>query len=176
MNQFLEWISKLFGSWKFWVVIPPWDIGVRVRFGKNATELKPGIHFRLPFFDDITLVNTRLRTAGTPPVTIQSGINKVKTISAVYGFRIIDPVLAMNSFEWPSSAISAILVSEISEKRTALECEKIVSDYFKTKGILVDFVRFNEDVESKVYRLIQAQSHISSTDRYKDSSEYAGKY
>ncbi len=46
-------IEYLLNIVKFWIVIQPWERGIRVRFGKNQKLLNGGVHFRIPFLDTI---------------------------------------------------------------------------------------------------------------------------
>lgn len=155
MNQLVEWLSRVFGSWKFWVVVPPWDVGVRVRLGKYAVELVPGFHFRVPFVDDVTLVNTRLRITTTPPVTIEGTEGRARVISAAIGYRISDPLVAMLAYEQPMNVLMAYAQAEVAMRSTADKCLAILREVFCPHGIEVEFVRFVEDVDIPALRLLQ---------------------
>ena len=161
MNELLHWLSQLFSSWKCWVVIAPWEIGVRVRLGRAGVALAPGPHWRIPFLDEVTLVNTRLRIAPTPPVTIASG-DKTRVVSANIGFFVRDPLRAMMQFTDPVSAVLSIAQSEIATGRTAPECEERMRERFDgDRGIAVEFLRFTENVEIPGLRLLQNQWGVS---------------
>lgn len=162
MNQLLEWLSKLFGSWKFWVVVPPWDVGVRVRLGRRAVALAPGPHWRVPFIDDVLLVNTRLRVATTPPVTIAGADGKGRIVTAAVGYRVSDPLLAMLRFENPSVAVQAYAQAEVAKIVDADACEKALGTEFETSGVRIEFVRYVEDVEVQTLRLLQNSWQLSS--------------
>jgi hypothetical protein len=62
----MTWLSQIIGAigepFKWWVVVAPWENGLRIRLGKVAAELCPGVHFRIPFLDRIYLQSMRLRT------------------------------------------------------------------------------------------------------------------
>ena len=155
MEKILEWLSNIFNSWKFWVVISPWDIGVRVRLGKTATPLLPGLHLRIPFVDDIILINTRLRVSTTPPTTIKGVDNTAHVISATVGFRIVDPLLTMLSFSNPTIAVLAHTQAEIASGANSVTCVSNLNHIFKFMGIEIDFVRFVEDARIPALRIIQ---------------------
>lgn len=164
MEQFLTWISKLFDSWKFWIVIPPWDIGVRIRLGNNATSLSPGFHFRIPLVDVITLVNTRLRIEGTPPISLPgSKPHTSRYISASIGYRINDPLKAMMSY----GLLSVAIVSRAMVEMGASQNEEMVfaqlKNYFGSDtGVTIEFLKYVENVEVRSYRLIQGQAYVIS--------------
>jgi regulator of protease activity HflC (stomatin/prohibitin superfamily) len=162
MPQFFEWISRIFGSWKFWIVVPPWDQGVRVRLGKNATRLGPGFHLRVPFVDDVTLVNTRLRIHSTPQVTLQNGsATTAKVICALVGYRIDDPLLAMQRFEKPSIAVIGLAQAKIVAGMSDEENLLSLRDEFAESGIAVEFVRYTDNVAVRTFRLLQTSWGIS---------------
>ena len=96
MNNVLEWLSRLISQWKFWVIVPAWDIGVRTRLGKSVKQLVPGAHLRVPLLDQVVLVNTRLRVTSTPCVTLRGSRPSTAVVkSASVGYRIVDPVRAV---------------------------------------------------------------------------------
>lgn len=161
MPQLLEWLSRLFSSWKFWVVVAPWDVGVRVRLGKRAVALNPGPHLRVPFVDEITLVNTRVRVSGAPPVTIAAGDGKARVVSPTIGFRIADPLLAMQRFEHPEVVVLSYAQAEASKAIKAGECYTALAEEFAGSGIEILFVRYTEDVEVRAFRLMSSDWRVS---------------
>jgi len=166
VNQFFEWLSKFVSSWKFWIVVPPWDIGVRVRLGKNATALAPGPHLRIPFVDALMLVNTRLRVASTPPVTLGGENGKSRVISAVIGYRVKDPLVSLLHFEQPDIAVQAYVQAELAKLIDAKECEESMRKEFDKAGIEIEFVRYAEDVEVQTFRLLQNGWNLTSQQYY----------
>jgi hypothetical protein len=155
VNPFLEWISRIFGSWKFWVIVPPWDIGVRIRFGKVANELPPGAHWRIPLVDDVVLVNTRPRSCNSMPVSLQAERGMVEFRQAIAIFAVTDPVLAMMSFSAPSDIIAALLTAEVAAARVESECLDALRACVAGKGVRIDQVRFVESAKVRAYRLMQ---------------------
>jgi len=162
VNQLFEWLSKFVSSWKFWIVVPPWDIGVRVRLGKNATALAPGPHLRIPFVDQMMLVNTRLRVASTPPVTLGGSNGKSRVVSAVVGYRVKSPLVSLLHFEHPDIAVQAYVQAELAKLTSALECQEAMTKEFERAGIEIEFVRYAEDVEVQTIRLLQNSWGITS--------------
>ncbi len=164
MQEFLAWLSRILDSWKFWIVIAPWEIGVRIRLGKNAVSLKPGLHWRIPFLDAITLVNTRLRLDATPPVTIPSDKkNHTRYISGMVGYFVSDPLKAMLHFGRPDSAIVCKAQSEIAKMGDEAAVLNELRTYFGPEsGITIDFVKFVENVEVRTYRLINGGSWVQA--------------
>lgn len=158
MQEFLAWLSRVLNSWKFWIVVAPWEIGVLVRLGKRASSLAPGLHWRIPFLDVIVLVNTRLRIDGTPPITIETGDgsrNRTKYISAVVGYQVTDPLKSMLKFGLPQSAVICKAQSEIASTKSEEGATQALQSYFdEDSGITIVFVRFVENVEVRTYRIL----------------------
>jgi len=106
VEQLIAWLGRFFGSWKPWIIVSPWNIAVAVRLGKSARALHPGPHFRIPGIDQITLVNTRLRVATTPPSTMKDerpGYSRVRR--AIVGYLIHDPLAAIAAYNNPEAAV-----------------------------------------------------------------------
>lgn len=107
-------VDFLFKFWPLYTVLV-WERGVRVRFGRYVKLLDPGVHFRIPFFDVITLYNTRLRVLHTEPQTITVTGDHVLTVSATIGFRITDPLAAAMRHHSPEYAIRSVTQGLIAE-------------------------------------------------------------
>lgn len=156
MPPIVEWLSRFFGSWKFWLVVPPWDRGVRIRLGRNATQLEPGFHFRIPLVDEVVLVNTRLRIATSAPMTLANGSKATaRVVSAMLGYRIADPLLAMGRFEKPQVALVGHLQALIVGGSKGDECTAALRRLVQDSGVEIEFVSFVEDVEVRAFRLLQ---------------------
>jgi hypothetical protein len=141
MDQFLAWLSRMFDTWKFWIVISPWEIGVRVRLGKNATAMSAGFHFRVPFVDAITLVNTRLRIDGTPPVTVHgSAPNLTRYISATVAYRVSDPLKAMLNFGIPQAVVVSKMTDRIIDGMAILFIACAITYVVFTCAIVASFI------------------------------------
>ena len=66
-EEFLEYI---FNAFKIWVIVQKWEAGIRVRTGKHMKKLKPGVHFKIPYFDSVYVQEVRLRIVSMPTQTI----------------------------------------------------------------------------------------------------------
>ncbi len=81
----MQWLSQILSSLaqplKWWVVVAPWEGALRIRLGKVAGELGPGIHFRVPFLDRLYIQSLRLRTISDTGQTMTTRDGKVVTIA-----------------------------------------------------------------------------------------------
>jgi hypothetical protein len=112
LSQFLTAFSK---PLKWWVVVAPWEQGIKVRLGKTAIQLTPGIHFRIPFLDRIYVQSIRLRTITKDNQTVSTKDGKVISISVAIQFAIIDIVKLYNSVANPELTLRNLVLSKISE-------------------------------------------------------------
>lgn len=162
MDRVFAWLSQTLGAWKFWLVVPPWDAGVRIRLGKRAVALPPGLHLRIPFVDDVVLVNTRARFATPPPVTLTDG-DRCRMVSILVGFSILDPLAAMMTFENPRQAVSAFAQAEAAGGTSEANALLALRTRF-APAIEIQFVRYTEDVRAQAIRLMQNQWGIATDD------------
>ena len=160
VNQFAEWIARIVAAWKFWIVVPPWEVGLRVRLGSNAVRLDPGPHWRIPFVDVVLLVNTRTRVTTIPPVTLRQP-EGVKCMTAVVGFRIHNPLVAVQTYEHPAIAVQGMAQAEIAKDQTAEQVQEALSIAFKS-CITIEFIQYTEDVEVPGLRLLQGTWTVAS--------------
>lgn len=154
MNQFFEWISKGVSSLRCWIVIPPWEAAIRVRLGKNAKALQPGLHLRLPFIDVIMLVNTRLRVTTAPP-TSTTHDNRTRVTRVTVGYCVHDPLRAIKCFTHPDVVVKA--QAQALAKGTEEECLRGLREAFDNTGVRIEFARYVDDVHVPGLRIIQNQ-------------------
>lgn len=87
ISQLLDLLSRPF-IW--WVIIAPWEGGIRSRLGKRVTVLQPGIHWRFPFIDRVYIQSVRLRMLSDSGQTMTTKNGKVVTISIALQYSIVD--------------------------------------------------------------------------------------
>jgi hypothetical protein len=166
VNAVLEAIGKFLSSWKPWVVVAPWERGVRVRLGKTAVQLEPGFHLRIPVLDRVLLVNTRLRVTTSAQVTIAgSSATKVRVRMANIGFSIVNPLAAIERYNSPQHAICALVQAEMSAGLDADRVRAAVESKVAGSGIVIEFLRYQDDVEIRAYRLLQGTWCTESSDQ-----------
>ena len=75
---------------QWWVVITPWEQGVRVRMGRYETLLTAGLHLKLPIVDKVYKQPIRLRSQFINGQTVTSADGKTIAISGAFQFEITD--------------------------------------------------------------------------------------
>lgn len=163
MNEFLNWFVRLFAEFKILTVVLPWERAARVRFGSRVTVWGPGWHFRIPFADEVVLLNTRLRVADTGSQTLTTSDGHTLTVGLSMGFRIDDPVKAMLRMHHPESSCAAIAASCVAglaststrDALTVIAIESHVRDALAAETTYeFDFVRVRDFAYAPAVRLL----------------------
>lgn len=165
MDQLFRWLAELFQGARFWLIVLPWERAVRIRLGKRTALLGPGCHLRLPFLDDVRIVNNRLRIAQVPCSTVSTKDGKTITLAATLGFRITDPLVAMLTLMQPEVSSAAFAQSVIAgfllERRLEevklpeLEAHALAAIAHFAPGMRVEFLRVVDFAVVKTFRLMQ---------------------
>lgn len=166
ISGFFGWLSNILSGAKFWFIVLPWEKAVRVRFGKNSKVIEPGFHFRIPYGDHIVIINTRLRLSSSQSITVTSKDGKTVTMAVLVGFRITEPLKAMQALQQPESTCAAIVqgcaaraIADRNCSETAIEIlrEEILARLkeFTLGAIEFDTVEIVEYAVVKTYRLLQ---------------------
>lgn len=157
MEQLIAWLSRLFGSWKPFVVVAPWEVAVLVRLGRQAGALGPGPHWRIPFLDQVTLVNTRLRVSTTPPVTMGNGrAGYARVQRANIGYVVHDPVAAVSAYNQPEAAVIGLMQAKLAGGHGV---DDALAE-LERNGVHIVWHELVEDASIRTLRLIQGDSGI----------------
>ena len=171
MNIFkdlIDYITKLF-TW--WVVINPWEQGIRVTLGKKLLLLDKGIWLKLPLIHSIYIQEKRLRVINLPIQTVSTKDGKALTISCSVGYAIQDILKLYNTLYQPDTTIATIVTSKVSEfilTHTLEECNPLELEQYINKevekldyGLKYEYVRIINFASVRTFRFIQDQSWIN---------------
>lgn len=75
---------------RWWVVLCPWEAGIRVRAGYWIAVIGGGIHLRIPFVDRFFVQSVRLRVATLPTQTVTTRDGKTVTVGGTLGYSVGD--------------------------------------------------------------------------------------
>ena len=98
--------AKVGGLFRWWVVVAPWEQAVRVRLGKRATLLHPGLHLRIPGLDRVYRESVRLRTVDLGLQTISTTDGKTVTLSGFIRYKVVDLLEVMNALHHPEDTLA----------------------------------------------------------------------
>lgn len=165
MIEFLQKIAEFLKNfWPLFVVLP-WEAAVRARAGKHVALLGPGVHWRIPFFDVLTLVNTRMRFVHSDLQALSTKDGSTLTASFTVGFRITDPLTATMRLHRPERAVSSMVNGYLAEVVAATDRASLTPEYaakhvlerLKTEAIGYEFevCQPGDFGYIRTYRLIQ---------------------
>ncbi len=170
MNFFKDLIDYLQKLFTWWVVIMPWEQGIRITWGKEIKLLNEGIFLKLPLVHTIYVQEKRLRVINLPMQTICSKDGHPLTVGCSVGYSIDDICKLYNTLYQPDLTIANIAASKIAEQIFTLnkfECNpKIIETNINESlskldyGLKFEYVRITNFASVRTYRLIQDQSYM----------------
>jgi hypothetical protein len=111
IRELLQILRNVF-TW--FVVVTPWERGVRVRFGRVVHELGPGIHLRVPFFDQCYKQSVRRRSTVIPSMTLTTSDGVTLTIGGFLWYQIDSVYTLYNTLHDAQETIESEAASIIS--------------------------------------------------------------
>ena len=164
MNQVREFIEYILNLVKIWVIIQPWQQGIRVRIGKNRKLLNPGIHFKIPYFDSVFVQETRMRIVDMPLQSI-SCKDQTITLNASFGYTISNIDRLYLTLFHPETTLKNLTMAKITDYISVRDfadiklndLENYVLTELKSLDYGIQFTTFQimNYASVKTYRLIQ---------------------
>ena len=161
-KQIWEQLSSLL---KWWVIVLPWEQGMKIWLGKEVKILNPGFHFRIPYFHTVYVQPIRITFFSVSPQTLTTTTKETLTVGMIIGYSITDIQKAYNSVGEVKGAIcgfvsgnvaSYISTHELKECSPSLIETEIKDKFKKTEwGIQVNEIKITTFALVKTYRLIQ---------------------
>ncbi len=171
MNQIQQFFEYILNAIKIWIIVQPWQEGIRVRNGKKIKRLSKGIYFRIPYFDSIYIQENRLRVASMPMQTLTTKDLKTITINGAIGYQINNILTLYQTLYHPETTLINITMSEVAEyvftknlnEITPQEIEKSVLNKLSSKdyGLNFEYYRITTFAVVRTFRFIQDQSWVS---------------
>jgi regulator of protease activity HflC (stomatin/prohibitin superfamily) len=168
LKQIWEQLSSLL---RWWVIILPWEQGIKVWLGKKQTLLKAGIYFRVPYFHTVYVQPCRINFINLSPQTLTTKSGDTVTIGMIVGYSIRDVSKLYNSVNEVQGAICGFIQgnvsSFVSSSTTDDSRPNNIEDHVKDKltstdwGLDVSEIRVTNYAIVKTYRLIQDQSWMN---------------
>lgn len=168
MNQVQQFFEYIFNAVKIFVIVQPWQTGIRVRKGKSIKKLNKGIYFRIPYFDSIYIQECRLRVAEIAMQTITTKDLHTITLNSSFGYSIKDIEKLYDTLYHPETTLKNMINSTISsfifdKNLSEIKPEAIEKFVFKSLvkmdyGLEFQYFKLINFAVVKTYRLIQDQS------------------
>lgn len=157
---------------QWWVVIAPWERGIRIRGGKNARELPPGFHFKIPFVDRVYVVGVRMRMIADTGQTMRTKDGHAITVNIAIQYAVQDVLKLFSSIANPEVTLAlraqaavarAIATSDLASlSRDIIEAETKRAIPGESWGLSDLEVRITTMVNARVLRLIQHEYRSGS--------------
>lgn len=173
MNQIKDFFEYIFNAIKIWIIVQPWQTGIRVRNGSKIKKLTKGIFFRLPYFDSVYIQENRLRVSNMAIQTLTTKDLHTISLNSSYGYSISDIEKLYDKLYHPEITVANICMSEAAEyvfernlkEITPKAIELAVLEKLKEKdyGLTFEYYRLSNFAVVKTFRLIQDQSWVSES-------------
>lgn len=164
MTTIAQLIRQLFGLFRWWVIIMPWEQSVRVRFGRWVRVLDAGPHLRIPYADAVFTQSVRQRMMHLNTQTVATKDGKTVTLGAAVAYSISDVRKLYETLHDAVGTVSNLCqcaIAEVVLAHDAVDCnpgmigaratEKVGFAQFGLTGASFAFVR--------TFRLIQDQRY-----------------
>lgn len=152
MGQVKEFLEYIFGVLKFWVIIQPWQQGLRVRIGKHVKLLEGGIYFKLPYFDSVFAQEIKLRVKEVPIQTVTTKDGKTITLSSNFGYQIKNIRRLYDTLHQPESTVTNVAMSKTAEYFFNNRFEDITIDAAQ-KYVLGGLEKLDYGIEFKYFKV-----------------------
>ena len=173
---FLFAMSVVFGSW---YTIDQGERGVVLRNGAFSAVAEPGLHFKIPWIDDVAYfsVQTQKRTYGPEGLASYSRDQQPADLVLTVNYRLMPPEVAgiYERFGSRDNAAIRLIDPQVFEET------KNVFGRFNAVTAVQDRVRLNQEIEDAVREGLQGEpgifvesvqiENIDFSDAYEDSVE-----
>lgn len=168
----MGFLSDLFreikGLLTWYVIITPWETGLRVRRGKNVTTLKAGIHWSFPIVDQVYRQSIRMRICDLPTQTLTTIDGHTLTIKGMLGYEIKNMRKLYDKLQHADDAVSNLVSGHIATfvatrnkgDFTLLDIERVVLEQldFSQYGLGNIKLRITDFAYIRALRLIMGES------------------
>lgn len=115
MGQIKDLLEYIFNFVKIWIIVQPWQQGIRVRKGKTVKILNAGIFFRIPYLDSVYIQETRLRMVQMNMQTLTTKDGNTVTINSSLGYSINNIAKLYETLYHPEGTIVSLASSSVAD-------------------------------------------------------------
>ncbi len=141
-------------------VIPQWERGVLLTFGKYTRDVGPGLNIVIPFIQRIITVDTRITTVDIPKQEVMTKDNVPVYINAVVYYRVEDPkksILKISNYAYAVAQYSQTALRDvvggidldsllIEREKVAAEIKRLVDQETAAWGVDITSIKI-QDIE-----------------------------
>jgi len=164
IQQFINELIPVF-------IIDEWEEAIILRFGKFYKSVKPGIYFKIPFFDSVWKHIVITQSIDIPPQSVTTADGENVVVKGIVRFSIIDIKTFLTTITQPQDVLTDTtggMIREIIEDTRWINVIDIdkrltseVGKFVKKWGIKVEKVTLTDLQIANSIRVIQDSTHQS---------------
>jgi regulator of protease activity HflC (stomatin/prohibitin superfamily) len=132
------------------IIVREYEAAVLLRFGTFKAVLKPGIHFKLPFFDEVIDQHVVVTTLSLDAQSLYTKDRQNIVVKGVVKYRIVDVkifLLEVYDAQDALSDMSQSIIKNVIMSLTMEECTDSELDNTLTKKVRVEARKWGVDVQ-----------------------------
>lgn len=141
-----QWIKELLPL----VIVPQYEDGIILRFGKYYKTMSPGVYFKLPFFDEVLTYHTVMTTLALPSQSLYTSDKQNVVVKGVVKYSIVDVKTFLLEVYDAQDAISDMaqgIIKNIIISKTLEECTHTDIDSNLTKKVRSEIKKWGVDIQ-----------------------------
>lgn len=162
VDLIVNWIDQLLPL----VIIPSYEEGVQLRFGKFKKVMLPGVHFKIPFFDEILRQHVVVTTLSLPAQSLYTADRQNFVVKGVIKYKISDVKTFLSEVYDAQDALSdmtmgiirGVVITLTSEDCLNPELDNILTKKARVEakkwGVEIQHVTLTDVAPIRSYRLI----------------------
>jgi regulator of protease activity HflC (stomatin/prohibitin superfamily) len=88
LDKLVEFLTRFSNQLMPWVIVEEWNGAVHLRFGKWIQTLRPGLHFKIPFFDSIIECPVITQSINIPSQTLTTLDEQSIVLKSIIRYRV----------------------------------------------------------------------------------------
>ena len=141
-----QWIRELLPI----VIVPEYEDGIILRFGKYYKTMSPGVYFKIPFFDEVLTYHTVMTTLALPSQSLYTIDKQNLVVKGVVKYSIVDVKTFLLEVYDAQDAISDMaqgIIKNIIISKTLEECTHTDIDSNLTKKVRSEIKKWGVDIQ-----------------------------
>jgi len=150
LDKLVELISNWIRELSPIVIVPSYEEGVLLRFGKYNKTLYPGIYLKLPIFDEVITHHTVMTTLSLPAQSLYTVDNQNVVVKGVVKYKIVDVKTFLLEVYDAKDAVSDMtqsIIKNIIMSKTMNQCTDVDIDSILTKKSRQEIKKWGVDIQ-----------------------------
>ena len=136
-----------------------------LQFGEHKRTVKdPGLHFKIPFIQNIIYLDKRILNLDLKPEEIVSSDQKRMVVDAIARFRIVDPLLTFQTRRNERGVSQALEALVSSSVREVLAREQFITLLSGERADLMKQIRDNVNVGAQTFGVVIVDVRLRRVD------------